>query len=344
MGTSISNPVGNTTPTQPATPTEDKAIDSKPTTVAQSIPPTTSNAAPKDSTTRKADKSAEGKSKQTDLGKQLDSSRTNSSELQAKFQKIANDPNMKPAAKQAELQKLLDSANPGQFESIIIASRNWEPDTKIALSAALGESQKLMQRFGKEVSPEMQADIIGQIDTNSANRTKTNPNIDNWIRNAKPEILNRAIEKGRYDTAGVLISKRLIEIKDENLIGKLSDPSKASIITRYMKSAKVDDEFRQTAQDTYNNLDPKYKNSVIDGLQENGSLKNFLKVMPLEVTLNGVTPQNAGVISAEYYDLAKNEPKGLWNDMAHRVDGYAQNRFSKSDYEEYLRIRDHYFK
>lgn len=91
---------------------------------------------------------------------------------------------------------------------------------------------------------------------------------------------------------------------------------------------------------------PEHMNVTIDALQVAGKLDEFVKASYPGAFFGQLTPQNAGAVSAEYSRLAKLEKNPAraeeYRRYAMQADGMAENQFNKSDYEEYVRIRDHY--
>jgi hypothetical protein len=91
---------------------------------------------------------------------------------------------------------------------------------------------------------------------------------------------------------------------------------------------------------------PEHMNATIDAFQVEGKLDGFLKATYPKAFFGQLTPQNAGVVSAEYSRMAKLEkdPNRAEDYRRHamQADGMAENQFNKKDYEEYVRIRDHY--
>jgi hypothetical protein len=83
---------------------------------------------------------------------------------------------------------------------------------------------------------------------------------------------------------------------------------------------------------------------MIDLLQEKGLLDELLAHGPIPP--EDLTPQNLGVVSAEYYSMEEAETDAFklkaLKEQSNQLDGYAENRYKKNDYDEYIRIRDHY--
>lgn len=91
---------------------------------------------------------------------------------------------------------------------------------------------------------------------------------------------------------------------------------------------------------------PEHMNVTIDALQVAGKLDEFLNASYPKAFFEQLTPQNAGAVSAEYSRMAKLEKDPAraeeYRRHAMQADGMAENQFNKKDYEEYVRIRDHY--
>jgi hypothetical protein len=132
----------------------------------------------------------------------------------------------------------------------------------------------------------------------------------------------------------------LIFENDKETLNKLSDKSKTAVISNSIPATNP--RFTHTAKDVYRGLPAEHKNGLVDSLQEDAKLKDFVQFMDPKDVAQGMTPQNAGVIAAEYNKLATTEKNSRWSSAASQIDGYAENRFKGSDYEEYLKIRDQY--
>lgn len=91
---------------------------------------------------------------------------------------------------------------------------------------------------------------------------------------------------------------------------------------------------------------PDHMNATVDAVQASGKLEEFLaSTWPREI-FSQLTPQNAGAVSAEYSRMAQSEKDPViakrYKEYAAQADGMAENQFKKGDYEEYVRVRDHY--
>jgi hypothetical protein len=91
---------------------------------------------------------------------------------------------------------------------------------------------------------------------------------------------------------------------------------------------------------------PDHMNATVDAVQGAGKLQEFLKSTWPREFFSQLTPQNAGAISAEYSRMAELEKDPVkanrFREYAMQADGMAENQFKKADYEEYVRVRDHY--
>jgi hypothetical protein len=91
---------------------------------------------------------------------------------------------------------------------------------------------------------------------------------------------------------------------------------------------------------------PDHMNATVDAVQAAGKLEDFLASTWPRAFFSQLTPQNAGAISAEYSRMAQSEKDPvkakLYREYAAQADGMAENQFKKADYEEYVRVRDHY--
>lgn len=307
-------------------------------TTPQPPPPKPSDA---EIATRKREKDAEGTARKVELHNQLHKKYEMATEFSAKTKAIAEDPKLKEGPKQEELRKLMQSAGKEEFGRVIADAKGWSNDAKFDFGRSVGTSDTLMKRVGSELPPDAQLEAVHNVNQWSGGGPEIHRNVSNWIKGANPALLNKAIEKGTSSNdPGGMIAEKLVFENDKETLNKLSDKSKTAVISNSIPPTNP--RFTQTAKDVYRGLPAEHKNGLVDSLQEDGKLKNFVQFMDPKDVAQGMTPQNAGVIAAEYNKLANTEKNGRWSGAASQIDGYAENRFKGPDYQEYLKIRDQY--
>jgi hypothetical protein len=317
---------------------EQNKTPSEQATTPQPPPPKPSDA---EIAARKGEKGLEGEARKIELHNQLHKKYAMATEFSAKTKAIAEDPKLKEGPKQEELRKLMQSAGKEEFGRAIADAKGWSNDAKYDFSRAVGTSDTLMKRVGSELPPDAQLEAVHNVNQWSAGGPEIHRNVSKWIKGADPALLNKAIEKGTsVDEPGGMIADKLRFENDKDTLSKLSDKSKTAVVRNSISIS--DPRFAHTAKEVYRGLPAEHKNGLVDSLQEDGRLKDFVQLMDAKDIAQGMTPQNAGVIAAEYNKLATTEKNARWSSAASQIDGYAENRFKGSDYDAYLKIRDQY--
>jgi hypothetical protein len=235
----------------------------------------------------------------------------------------------------------MQSAGKEEFERVITDAKGWSNDAKFDFGRSVGTSDTLMKRVGSELPPDAQLEAVHNVNQWSGGGPEIHRNVSNWIKGANPALLNKAIEKGTsLDDPGGMIAEKLVFENDKETLNKLSDKSKTAVLSASIPATNP--RFTQTAKEVYRGLPAEHKNGLVDTLQEEGRLKDFVQLMDVKDVAQGMTPQNAGVIAAEYSKLATTEKNTRWSNAASQIDGYAENRFKGSDYDQYIKIRDQY--
>jgi hypothetical protein len=348
MPPQVQGPGSGSTPVVKQAPAGVESVDNKQIeTPKEQQPPPQPPPKPSDAevAARRSEKNVEGTARQIELHNQLHKKDASVAEFSAKAKAIAENPKLKEGPKQEELRKLMQSGGKEEFERVIADSKGWSYNAKFDFAHALGKSDPLMKRIASDLPKDVQPETVNNVYSWSAGGHEIAANVSKWIKNADPSLLNKAIEKGTsVDEPGGLIADKISYQNDKDTLSKLSDKSKAAVLDNFMflGDSAAKRPFAHTAREVYQGLPAEHKNGLVDSLQENGRLKDFVQIMDPKNVVQGMTPQNAGVIAAEYNNLATTKKDSRWSNAAGQIDGYAENHFKSADYEEYLKTRDRY--
>jgi hypothetical protein len=319
-------------------------------------------------TARKAEKQMEGAAQYQKLNSQIQTVGSNaSSATLSKAKDIASDNKMTLDAKRTALQKQMESANSDEFKTLVNGSKDWPEKEQRVFSNAMGESEKIMKRVGSELKPEDQinavyrADRYGTLAGSGAKQqtesyNKVMKNVDQWMLNADGKVIDEGFSKhkefkdrftSRATYRGDQEMPGISQKAKEKMVDSLTGENKQNFISDTLYP-KTDNRGMSEASPFHNRMmngmTPAEKNATIDKLQETGQLNDFVKHVDshdARTVVKGLTPQNAGVVAAEYHKLAQKDAY-TFDRLAGQVDGYAENNFKKNDYEEYIRMRNSY--
>lgn len=325
----------------------------------QALPPSNAPVAPVSPTNKKAEIGLEGAARQNQL-QGIFRDRDVIVDRYPEAKEIVEHGQMPLEVKKERLQKLMANLNKDQFKQLISDSEKWPENEKTTINAAIAESEKVMKRVAEELSPNEQARVIersqfdwGGIPENQSGAEtleKRGKAYAAWLENtpALNLIMQGKPIPGVMDPAGLATSVAddiRKSPKEMELLDKLSDSNKLRVLTEPMKIGdKISDSEGQVFTAALRGVDKTERNATIDLVQETGQLANLLRGST--ISMEGLTPQNAGVISAEYYNMAGSEKDSekleALKAQMHQIDAYAENHYNKDDYNEYLRIRDHY--
>jgi hypothetical protein len=317
---------------------------------------------------RKAEKQFEGAAQYQKLNSQIQSVGSNSSSASlSKAKDIATDKKMTLEAKKAALQKQMENANPEEFKSLVNGSKDWSGKEQRIFSNAMGESEKIMNRVGTELNSEDQINAViradkygpsGALDSKELPKSynKIMKNVDQWMLNADGKVIDEAFSKNKEfrdrftshaSFPGLPDMPGMSHKAKEKMVDSLTGENKQNFITDTLHP-NVSNESMPTVSMLHNRMmkgmTPAEKNTTIDKLQDSGQLNDFVKhvdQLDARTVVQGLTPQNAGVVAAEYHKLAQKDAY-TFDRLAGQVDGYAENNFKKNDYEEYIRMRNSY--
>ncbi|HET6267886.1 MAG TPA: hypothetical protein VFG11_09220 [Acidobacteriota bacterium] len=250
---------------------------------------------------------------------------------------IIADQSLKPDQKTAQMQKLLENASPNDFQALFSDAAGLKDDPTFQL--ALGQSEKGMERFAKEIPADTQAailkDLQGFKDLDQASFDKFQKNLVAWAKNANPETLNKVMDKVPF------IADALAEQTGFNdqgaLVNKLSDKNKGAIINASLNRNPLRDEDKQLILIAYNSMKPEARNAVIDKLEDAGKMPGLLRAFGSlfdSGQLEGLNKENVQMVQSTFELLAREADRSKQGDLASMYDekalmvkGYIKNHF-----------------
>ena len=288
---------------------------------------------------QKNEKVMERKAQEIQLRDQL--MKAGDPKMMKQVKQIVQDPGMSLEKKKAEIQKLLQNATPDEFKSFLAYSRGWTKEDGSVLTGAIAGSDALLKRIGKELSKQDQLDAFERIrDDENISGADKRMAISAILREVTPTSLNYIAKK---DTAmmGILMARTTFGLQQR--FGELELPLQKNILPAVAKLAINDNTIGnmlssmtpKAQANLIQALSPGEKNQLIDSLQNNGVVPNFLESLKLEdldaVLLNGLTQKNAAFISRAYAHLEKYAPtadlKKKYAENVLHVDGWIENHF-----------------
>ena len=277
----------------------------------------------------------QGSVRQAQISGQL-SAQSNPTVDQAK--NIIADQSLNPDQKMAQMQKLLENASPNDFQALFSDAAGLKDDPTFQL--ALGQSEKGMVRFAKEIPADTQAAVLKNFqgsteDYDRASFEKYQKNLVAWANNANPETLNKVMDKVPF-IAYALAEQT--DFKDQGaLVNKLSDKNKGQIIEASLDRDPLRDQDKQLVDMSYNSMKPEARNAVIDKLEDAGKMPGLLRAFGSLFNagqLEGLNKENVQMIQSTFELLAREADRSKQGDLASMYDekallvkGYIKNHF-----------------